>query len=82
MMTIVEKKHPVTVHRYLTQVLHLKYKLVRWLPPHKLTRKNLKDRVTQSKQLCDILEDSKNCSYRDITTGNQAGWCLENEENP
>ena len=91
MMAMVEKKHPATVHRYLTQVLHLKYKLTRWLP-HKLTEKNLKDRVTQSKQLFDILEDSKSCNYRNIITGDQSWilynygprgkWCLDSEENP
>ena len=48
--------------------------------------------MTQSKQLFDILEDSKSCKYRNIITGGQSlilynygprgKWCLDSEENP
>ena len=90
-IALMTKKPIATIHRYLTQVLHMKYRVTRWLP-HKLTEQNLKERVQKSNELYDILETSKSFDYRDIITGDQSWilykynphgkWCLDGEENP
>ena len=74
MIALDVKKPPVTVYRYLTQVLHLKYKVTHWLP-HKLSDQNLKERVQKSNELFDILKTSKSYEYRNIITGDQS-WIL------
>ena len=91
MIALDVKRPPVTVYRYLTQALHLKYKHTHWLP-HKLSYQNLKDRAQKSNELFDILKISKCYDYRNIITGDQSWilyqynphgkWCLDTEENP
>lgn len=80
-----------TIHRYLTEVLHLKYRLTRWLP-HVLSDAQLKNRVNQANDLYNILETSKRIGYRNIITGDQTWmfyqyhpkgkWCFSSEDRP
>ena len=80
-----------TIHRYLVEILHLKYRVSRWLP-HTLSDSQMKQRVEDSNALFDILEKSKHTGYRNLITGDQTWllyqyhpkgkWCLESEERP
>ena len=80
-----------TIHRYLVEILHLKYRVTRWLP-HQLSDPQMKQRIEDSNALFDIIEKSKHTGYRNLITGDQTWllyqyhpkgkWCLENEERP